>query len=152
MTGHTGRLVEAIKAGNDPRRAIEPIFAFSSKTLIRFVDSQLAHVDRELYALAADPLPRIWQGYLANPGGTNERCLGYQGRSSCHRAWTSSTSRPTGAVARSPHRSQRAPAHRVDDALEVSILMAREHHPLFDRAAARWVGLLLTVPDRPLTG
>jgi HEAT repeat protein len=32
----------------------------------------------------------------------------------------------------------------VDDALEILILMAQEEDPLFDRAAARWVGRLLT--------
>ena len=32
---------------------------------------------------------------------------------------------------------------RLDDALEILILMARERDPRFDRAAARWVGRLL---------
>jgi hypothetical protein len=36
----------------------------------------------------------------------------------------------------------------LDDALEVLVLMAREGHPRFDRAAARWVGRLLA--ERPL--
>jgi hypothetical protein len=36
----------------------------------------------------------------------------------------------------------------LDDALEVLVLMARERHPRFDRAAARWVGRLLA--ERPL--
>lgn len=36
------------------------------------------------------------------------------------------------------------PRLALDDALEVLVLMAREHDPRFDRAAARWVGLLLT--------
>jgi hypothetical protein len=33
---------------------------------------------------------------------------------------------------------------RVDDALEILILMAHEQDPRFDRAAARWVGRLLS--------
>jgi len=36
----------------------------------------------------------------------------------------------------------------LDDALEVLVLMARERHPRFDRAATRWVGRLLA--ERPL--
>ena len=32
---------------------------------------------------------------------------------------------------------------RLDDALEILILMAQERDPRFDRAAARWVGKLL---------
>jgi hypothetical protein len=32
---------------------------------------------------------------------------------------------------------------RLDDALEILILMAQENDPRFDRAAARWVGRLL---------
>ena len=35
------------------------------------------------------------------------------------------------------------PQLRLDDALEVLILMARERDARFDRAAARWVGRLL---------
>jgi hypothetical protein len=37
----------------------------------------------------------------------------------------------------------------VDDALEILILMAHEEDPRFDRAAARWVGRLLT-ETRPM--
>jgi hypothetical protein len=33
---------------------------------------------------------------------------------------------------------------QLDDALEILILMAEEHDPRFERAAARWVGRLLT--------
>ena len=33
---------------------------------------------------------------------------------------------------------------QLDDALEILILMATENDPRFDRAAARWVGRLLT--------
>jgi hypothetical protein len=33
---------------------------------------------------------------------------------------------------------------QLDDALEILILMAQERDPRFDRAAARWVGRLLT--------
>lgn len=40
------------------------------------------------------------------------------------------------------------PQLALDDALEVLILMAKEHDPRFDRAAARWVGLLMA--ERPL--
>jgi hypothetical protein len=36
----------------------------------------------------------------------------------------------------------------LDDALEVLVLMARERHPRFDRAATRWIGRLLA--ERPL--
>jgi hypothetical protein len=32
---------------------------------------------------------------------------------------------------------------QLDDALEILVLMAQEHDPRFDRAAARWVGRLL---------
>jgi hypothetical protein len=35
------------------------------------------------------------------------------------------------------------------DALAILVLMAREQHPSFDRAAARWVGRLLI--ERPLS-
>lgn len=40
------------------------------------------------------------------------------------------------------------PTLRLDDALEVLILMAREDDPRFQRAAARWVGRLLV--ENPL--
>ena len=40
------------------------------------------------------------------------------------------------------------PPLRLDDALEVLILMAREDDPRFDRAATRWVGRLLA--ENPL--
>jgi hypothetical protein len=40
------------------------------------------------------------------------------------------------------------PRLEVDDALEVLVLMAREHHPALERAAVRWVGRLLA--ERPL--
>jgi hypothetical protein len=33
---------------------------------------------------------------------------------------------------------------RLDDALEILLLMAAEREPRFDRAAARWIGRLLT--------
>jgi len=33
---------------------------------------------------------------------------------------------------------------RLDDALEILVLMAQENDPRFDRAAARWIGRLLT--------
>ena len=33
---------------------------------------------------------------------------------------------------------------RLDDALEILVLMAEERDPRFERAAARWVGRLLT--------
>jgi hypothetical protein len=36
----------------------------------------------------------------------------------------------------------------LDDALSVLVLMAREQHPAFERAAAKWVGRLLV--ERPL--
>jgi hypothetical protein len=35
-------------------------------------------------------------------------------------------------------------AVRLDDALEILVLMAHENDPRFERAAARWVGRLLT--------
>jgi hypothetical protein len=40
------------------------------------------------------------------------------------------------------------PRVELDDALELLVLMAREHHPAFERAAVRWVGRLLA--ERPL--
>jgi hypothetical protein len=39
---------------------------------------------------------------------------------------------------------------RLDDALEILVLMAEQADPRFDRAAARWVGRLLTETP-PLT-
>ncbi len=43
------------------------------------------------------------------------------------------------------------PRIQLDDALEILVLMAQEHHPGFDRAAARWVGRLLAEQKIGLT-
>jgi HEAT repeat protein len=40
------------------------------------------------------------------------------------------------------------PQIQLEDALEILTLMAQEHDPRFDRAAARWVGRLLA--ENPL--
>jgi hypothetical protein len=40
------------------------------------------------------------------------------------------------------------PRVELDDALDLLVLMARERHPAFERAAVRWVGRLLA--ERPL--